>query len=562
MPTARDPAPITRAVLACLGVLVLAANALASPAGWLGDGDKRTPWYDTTSDQPGPTVLIIGGVHGNEPAGAEAADQIRHWPITKGRLVVIPRAAPTALDAGTRRIPGKPRAEGDLNRNFPRTGTDADELLTVGPTAGALWAFVSELKPDWILDLHEGFDFHARNTNSVGSSVIHPSARGTGSYAKAMLDAVNAEVADEEKVFQNLGRNGPINGSLARATIFHLGAKGAILETTWRDQPMPLRARQHRLMVHALLTELGMAASHPHTVFPDHTDNHANNNLAEGAAELTIRVALYHDSGSGDSGVRNLERIVKGMPDAQLRIVNAADIRSGALDRADVVIFTGGRGGAQGTAIGDEGRAAVQALVDRGGGYLGICAGAYLATCRLNQYLRLINSYHIQPWQTGTGQATVELTPEGRELFGDLPPTSVRYANGPLLGHEDGIAPGLDLPAFKTFATFTVPVTKNDQSQDHMIGKPAIAATDYGNGRVLIISPHPESNPELDWMLQRSIRWTVRRHETLQPQPQHKDQHEETEAVQAVSSRKAAPRRHRRSAIAIERASRSLPSAP
>ncbi|MCC5785513.1 MAG: succinylglutamate desuccinylase/aspartoacylase family protein [Phycisphaerales bacterium] len=543
------------ALFACL---LIAAPALATPAGWLGEGDNRTPWYDIRADQPGPTVLIVGGIHGNEPAGAEAADQIRHWPIAKGRLVVIPRAAPTALEANTRRIPGKPRAEGDLNRNFPRTrtgtGTDSDELSTVGPTAEALWAFVTELQPDWILDLHEGFDFNARNSNSVGSSVIHPSARGTAPYAQAMLDAVNAEVTDEEKIFQNLGRNGPINGSLARATIFHLGAKGAILETTWRDQPMPLRARQHRLMVHALLTELGMATGHPHTVFPDH--NHAANNNAEGEAQLPIRIALYHDSGAGDGGVRNLTRIVEAMPDAHLRIVNAADIQGGALNRADAVIFTGGRGGAQGTALGDEGRAAVRALVDNGGGYLGICAGAYLATCRLDQYLRIMNSYHIQPWQTGTGQVTVELTPEGRELFGDLPPTAMRYANGPLLGHEEGRTPGLDLPEFRTLAIFKVPVEKNDNPQDHMIGMPAIATADYGQGRVLIISPHPESNPDLDWMLQRSIRWTVRRNET--PQPDHED----AEAVQAVSSRTASPRRRRASSAAHPaRARRSLPSA-
>lgn len=531
-------------LIACLVLVApaLATPALATPTGWIGQGDNKTPWYDITADRPGPTVLIVGGVHGNEPAGAEAADQIRSWSIARGRMVVIPRAAPNALKAETRRMPGKPRAEGDLNRNFPRTDSDNDELITIGPTAEALWAFVTELRPDWILDLHEGFDFNARNPNSVGSSVIHPSDRGTSPYAKAMLDAVNAEVDDEEKIFQNLGRNGPINGSLARATIFHLGAKGAILETTWRNQPMPLRVRQHRLMVHALLNELGMAASHPHTVFPDH--NHADNN-AEGEAQRPIRVALYHDSGAGDSGVRNLTRIVETMPDAKLRIVNAADIRCGALLRADVVIFTGGRGGAQGTALGDEGRAAVRSLVDNGGGYLGICAGAYLATCRLDQYLRIMNAYHIQPWQTGSGQVTVELTPEGRELFGDLPPTAMRYANGPLLGHEEGRTPGPDLgltlPEIRTLATFKVPVEKNDRPQEHMIGKPAIAAADYGSGRVLIISPHPESNPDLDWMLQRSIRWTVRRHETPQNPPE--PQPEETEAVQAVSSRKASPRR-------------------
>ncbi|MEZ5299670.1 MAG: hypothetical protein R3F11_03220 [Verrucomicrobiales bacterium] len=38
----------------------------------------ETPYYVADSGEPGPTVLITGGIHGNEPAGAAAAAQIRH----------------------------------------------------------------------------------------------------------------------------------------------------------------------------------------------------------------------------------------------------------------------------------------------------------------------------------------------------------------------------------------------------------------------------------------------------------------------------------------------------
>ena len=60
--------------------------------GVLGEGTEwEVRWYRTTSETPGPTVLVSGGLHGNEPAGYRAAEQIRHWPIVKGSLVVIPR---------------------------------------------------------------------------------------------------------------------------------------------------------------------------------------------------------------------------------------------------------------------------------------------------------------------------------------------------------------------------------------------------------------------------------------------------------------------------------------
>ena len=47
----------------------------------LGEGEPwQTPCHIKDSGVDGPTVLITGGIHGNEPAGARAAEQIRHWP--------------------------------------------------------------------------------------------------------------------------------------------------------------------------------------------------------------------------------------------------------------------------------------------------------------------------------------------------------------------------------------------------------------------------------------------------------------------------------------------------
>ena len=87
----------------------------------LGAGTRfATPVYRIESGVAGPTVLLTGGIHGNEPSGAAAAEQIRHWPITRGVLVVIPRVNVPALEANQRCIPGTDEREGDLNRNFPK----------------------------------------------------------------------------------------------------------------------------------------------------------------------------------------------------------------------------------------------------------------------------------------------------------------------------------------------------------------------------------------------------------------------------------------------------------
>lgn len=56
------------------------------------------------------------------------------------------------------------------------------------------------------------------------------------------------------------------------------------------------------------------------------------------------------------------------------------DVRGGALDRHDVLYVPGGSVFAQHAELGTAGRAAVVQWVASGGGYVGVCAGALLAS--------------------------------------------------------------------------------------------------------------------------------------------------------------------------------------
>jgi predicted deacylase len=243
-----------RVIVLCLGFGVVAA---AADTGLLAAGTPReTRWHRVDSGKPGPVVVVIGGVHGDEPAGARAAEQIRHWPIRKGRLIVLPRANRLALEAGTRRIPGVERARADLNRNFPAASGDdppRDEL------AAEIWSWISSCEPDWVIDLHEGYHFHAVHPDSVGSTVIDAGGAACDAVVPRMLEAVNATVESEERRFQRLSP--PAKGSLARAAAARLGAHAMILETTTRGQPLAVRARQHRIMLRVLLAHLGMVGA-------------------------------------------------------------------------------------------------------------------------------------------------------------------------------------------------------------------------------------------------------------------------------------------------------------
>ena len=141
----------------------LTRGTLAAGTEW------ATPWYATDSGVDGPVVLITGGIHGNEPAGSYAADQIRRWPVRAGKLIVVPRGNQKALEANVRATPGIAYSGGDLNRAFPRTG-EPNKAKT--ELAEALWRFAERIKPDWVIDLHEGIAVHRKNPNSVGSSIV------------------------------------------------------------------------------------------------------------------------------------------------------------------------------------------------------------------------------------------------------------------------------------------------------------------------------------------------------------------------------------------------------
>ena len=190
------------------------------------------------SGRPGPIVLITGGVHGNEHAGDLAVERIAQWTPTRGQIVVLPRANRVAIERKTRKSPtGRHR---DLNRDFPRKDDEPPRC----DVSLEIWRYVSQLRPDWGIDLHEGVDYRVRSDESVGNSIIfYPNAE-TEKIAKTIHEKINATIEDETTRFALLRY--PKKGSLARSCAERLGARSLILETT-RKGPTDARVERHPL---------------------------------------------------------------------------------------------------------------------------------------------------------------------------------------------------------------------------------------------------------------------------------------------------------------------------
>ena len=81
-----------------LSVVVWAGETISE--GWLAKGTKwETPFYVRVSGQDGPTVVITGGIHGNEPAGARTRSKSDTGPSPADGWWLFRR--PTSQDYGT-----------------------------------------------------------------------------------------------------------------------------------------------------------------------------------------------------------------------------------------------------------------------------------------------------------------------------------------------------------------------------------------------------------------------------------------------------------------------------
>lgn len=481
--------------LLCLSFVVLESASLAQDhrSGLIAGGSIwETEYYVVDSKKPGPVVMIVGGIHGNEPAGARAAEQIRHWKITCGKLIVVPQVNRPALQKRTRRMPTLPKDRSDLNRNFPKANGETPKCTL----STALWALVSSHCPDWLLDLHEGSDFTQINKESVGNSAIAAQSAEAKKKARCMLESLNDTIEEPEKKF--VLKSPPANGSLARAAAERLGIKSIILETTMKDQPLSLRARQHRIMVHRFLSDLRMVSGDVDVL------------VGPSDPDKMIHVALYDAGGVGRKGPTELEKDLGGLADVVVRRVGAPEIRSGALKQFDVLIIPGGSGSRQGRALGTDGCAAIRKFVKTGGGYVGFCAGCYLASNSYTWSLKIIDAKVIdrKHWKRGKGQVKIELTAEGRRLLRDERGLlDIRYANGPLL------APAQDpnIPDFKPLALYRTEIAENGAPEGVMKDTPAIVVGRFGQGRVLCSSPHPEYTDGLESFVHRAVRWAAGR---------------------------------------------------
>jgi predicted deacylase len=207
-----------------------------------------------------PTVVIVGGTHGNEPAGSRAIEELiaSGFRPKRGKVVCIPRANPLGLMLNMRWIPTR-LWNRDMNRNYP---TEDGEMAR-----DALSAEICRVVEgaDFVVDLHEGWGFHHKQPNSMGSGLYPNSSTVATQLSYDIQRGMNENVVvmesaeDTYKQFVvELGKHPQLKS--LKGFCEWKGIPYILVETSGQNdiQPMDVRKRQHLYVIYRVLKEYQM----------------------------------------------------------------------------------------------------------------------------------------------------------------------------------------------------------------------------------------------------------------------------------------------------------------
>ena len=244
--------------------------------------------------------------------------------------------------------------------------------------------------------------------------------------------------------------------------------------------------------------------------------------LAEPTVKVGKKTKVAMMVGKGAVGAAfNWMQILSFCPQIELKFVDGKMIREGALEGCDVYVCPGGYDRLIYRDIGREGAEVIREFVRKGGAYLGTCAGAIFT-------LNDAKGYGLAPWKQdpansnfthGHAQIAATITRRGAELMGMKAANRiVWYWNGPLM-----IPAPIEGVKSEVLAVYRGDILMNTTNLLRQAGYPAMVSVEFGKGRMVVSSCHPEISPRTHDIVAGAFRYlTGRDHEFRLPQRQHK----------------------------------------
>lgn len=202
------------------------------------------------SGKPGKHVLLIGGTHGDEPAGSYALLVLQNLikkgilKLKKGKITIIHNVNPCGLYFDNRyySVIGK---KIDLNRMYGKGFAINRKIEEIIP------------KSDLIIDFHEGWGYMIRKEGSIGSSITYLNIPFKEKYK--IINKLNSKVTDPTKKWIVNDIKLEVPHSLRELAMVNKKSY-MLVETTGQKnvQPMHIRIRQSNTIITHFLKLYGI----------------------------------------------------------------------------------------------------------------------------------------------------------------------------------------------------------------------------------------------------------------------------------------------------------------
>jgi hypothetical protein len=279
--------PVINAFHLAVAALTLLAAAALSDIAAAAPGERQhlifgkgTPQeldvFKIYGRESGPTVMIMGGIQGDEPGGFLSADPYADLCLKKGNLIVVPRANFRSVVLNNR------GPFGDMNRKFEDNLPDEPELKVVN----ILKSLMAE--SDLLLNLHDGSGFYRPvwesdmlNPKRYGQSIIADTAvyvresdgrtldlkKSAEEVIARLNNAIseplykyhffNMETTREDTQFREQRK------SATYYALTRLGIPAFGIETSKQLPSLEMKIHHHILAVNAFLDIFGVEVEHP-----------------------------------------------------------------------------------------------------------------------------------------------------------------------------------------------------------------------------------------------------------------------------------------------------------
>lgn len=273
--------------LAARTIMVVAASALICVLPGLVQAQKRihTVYFEGTDyelnvyriygKEAGKTLLLVGGIQGDESGGYLSVDHYADFSLAKGNLIVVPRANFRSIVVNRRKI------NDDMNRKFAEDRKSNYETKIVA----ILKKLIGE--SDCLLNLHDGSGFFStkwegpsRNPKRYGQSIIadcdvyqDPLTGQTlqlGDIARSVCQQINQKIKNPRHHFHFNNHKTSEKSSLHKeqrksATYYALNTCGILafgIETS-KSLPLEQKVRYHNLAINAFMERLDIFPETP-----------------------------------------------------------------------------------------------------------------------------------------------------------------------------------------------------------------------------------------------------------------------------------------------------------